>query len=57
MHGDGEHALLFVSKIREILMKEALIFNPYRGLKMGRNLKLKHRESDFEFTKTIRDYC
>ena len=24
VHGDGEHALLFVSKIREILMKEGI---------------------------------
>ena len=38
-------------------MKEGIDIQSLWGLKMGRNLKLKHRESDFEFTKTIRDYC
>ena len=36
VHGDGKHALEFVTQIRNELMKEALIFNPYRGQKMGK---------------------
>ena len=62
MHGDGAHALEFVSQIRKKLTK-ALIFNHIRGAIMGENLnqnpnqEINPNEKEFKFTKIIDDYC
>ncbi|MGZ0075717.1 LamB/YcsF family protein [Staphylococcus aureus] len=53
VHGDGEHALLFVSKFREILMKEGIDINPYRGLKNG---KIETKKVTLNSQKIIKGY-
>ena len=57
VHGDGKHALEFVTQIRNELMKEALIFNPYRGQKMGKiQNKISIKKDKILNSQNIDDY-